>query len=212
MYKSYKLLWIFLQVISRDSRRDFLKKSFFLDFIKPRRQNFSTFFIFWLFLTIFWIYFFWILSGKKGEISTLFSFLAIFLTYFLVDLRQKSKFSKFLPLKVRTWLVLTFRGRNFENIDFWRISTRKYVKNMAKNCQSLFSLLEEGILKILIFGENPQWNMSKIWWKNEKSAEISPFLPDKIQKKSFFQKISSRASRYYLEEHPGQFTAFTHNL
>ena len=67
-------------------------------------------------------------------------------------------------------------------------------------------------MKILIFGKDPLGNMSKKWPKNEKSGEISPFLPDKIPKKVFFQKISSRASRYYLEEHPGQFTAFTHNL
>ena len=70
-------------------------------------------------------------------------------------------------------------------------------------------------MKILIFGEYPPGNMSKIWpktAKNGKSAEISPFWPDKIQKNSFFQKISSRASRYYLEEHPGQFIAFIHNL
>ena len=75
--------------------------------------------------------------------------------------------------------MLTFRGRNFENFDFWRISTRKYVKKMAKN---------------------------------EKIAEISPFLPDKIPKKGFFQKISSRASRYHLEEDSWQFIAFIHNL
>ena len=68
-------------------------------------------------------------------------------------------------------------------------------------------------MKILIFGENPPGNMSKIWPKTAgKSAEISAFWPNKIQKNSFFQKISSRAPRYYLEEHPGQFIAFIHNL
>ena len=44
------------------------------------------------------------------------------------------------------------------------------------------------------------------WPKNEKSAEISPFWSDKIQKNS------STVSRYYLEEDPGQFIACIHNL
>ena len=72
----------------------------------------------------------------------------------------------------------------------------------------------EGILKIFlakIQHEICQKYGQKLL-KSGKSAEISPFWPDKIQKNRFFQKISSRASRYYLEEHPGQFIAFTHNL
>ena len=66
----------------------------------------------------------------------------------------------------------------------------------------------------MIFGEYPPGNMSKIWpktAKNGKSAEISPSWLDKIQKKTFFQKISSRVSRYHLKEDPEQFIAFIHN-
>ena len=52
--------------------------------------------------------------------------------------------------------------------------------------------------------------MSEIGVKNEKIAQISPFLASKISKKYFFQKNSSRASRYYIEEDPDPFSALTH--
>ena len=74
-------------------------------------------------------------------------------------------------------------------------------------------ILAGGILEFsadLVHGKCPK-NGQKLK-KMLKNAKISPFKAHKTSKKNFFQKNSSKASRYYIGEDPDRFSAIIHNL